>query len=207
MGQDCKYCGAYIAKSADKCPACGKRINYKADAEGRTAGGYAAYQTRTEQNDYARENVDSGNAGTYSYTYNYSSNYSSDQSSKKNYGAENDSRCYYKAAEATGESMTDDDAKANQLVSFLSYFGLLFLVPYLLRPNSRFARFHANQGLVLLLTSAAINILAGFVPVFGWLFEIAGALFVFVCFLKGIINVYRLEKKELPLIGGIRILK
>lgn len=203
MGQDCKYCGAYIAKSADRCPACGKRINYRADAEERTSGGYAAYQSRTEQNDHARDDIGSENAGTYSYTYNYSY----DQSGKKNYNAENDNRCHYKAAEPTVERVTDDDAKTNQLVSFLSYFGLLFLVPYLLRPNSRFARFHANQGLVLLLTSAAINILAGFVPIFGWLFEIAGALFVFVCFLKGIINVYRLEKKELPLIGGIRILK
>lgn len=206
MGQDCKYCGAYIAKSADKCPACGKRINYKAEPDN-VSENYTHYKSQSDPGEYVPRNADSvndsGNASAYSYTYNYSAG----QGAEKEYDAEGDSRCNYKTAEYTVNTGTDDDARANQLISFLSYFGLLFLIPYLLRPNSGFARFHANQGLVLLLSSAAINILAGFVPVFGWLFKMAGALFVFICFLKGIINVYRLEKKELPLIGGIRILK
>lgn len=42
-----------------------------------------------------------------------------------------------------------DDIKENKAISVLSYFGPLFIVPLIATPNSKFARFHANQGLVL----------------------------------------------------------
>jgi len=45
---------------------------------------------------------------------------------------------------------TSDDAsdiQANKILALLSYFWLLFLVPWFLAPNSRFARFHAKQGI------------------------------------------------------------
>ncbi len=41
------------------------------------------------------------------------------------------------------------DIKNNKLYAVLAYFGILVLVPIFAAPKSKFARFHANQGLLL----------------------------------------------------------
>ena len=40
----------------------------------------------------------------------------------------------------------------------MAYIGFLVLVPLIAVPKSKFARFHANQGLVLLIGEVAYNI-------------------------------------------------
>ncbi len=62
-------------------------------------------------------------------------------------------------------------------MSVLAYIGILFLIPLLACPNSRFARYHTNQGLVLFLLELAIGVVTGiftFIPVIG---PIIGGLF------------------------------
>lgn len=53
------------------------------------------------------------------------------------------------------------DINANKGMSVLAYIGILFLVPLLACPNSRFARFHTNQGLVLFLLGIASSVVVG----------------------------------------------
>ncbi len=184
MGQDCKYCGAYIAGRADKCPACGKRVSYK-----ETEGSYN-YQKAEEKK--AKED-----SGTYTYRNEY----------ENRYGSNGDKRTDYTRAEAKPAASMDDDVKANQNISYLCYFGLLFLIPYLMRPQSDFVKFHSNQGVVLLLASVVGGIIANFVPVFDGLVELIVDILIFVGFVKGLINVNHGVKAELPIIGGIKILK
>lgn len=43
------------------------------------------------------------------------------------------------------------DIEQNKVMALLSYLGILVLVPLLAAKELRFARFHANQGLVLLI--------------------------------------------------------
>ena len=192
MGQDCKYCGAYIASAADKCPACGKRINYKEEAKNSAYGAAAAEAYRSpEPEQESRGGNRSETAGSYSYSYRTDAQ---------------DPRTAYTAAsqsEKSGSTVERED----QLLSFLCYFGPLLLVPYLLRPKSDFVRFHCNQGIVLLLSTIIINVAAEIIPFFGWILSIFASLFFLACLLKGLINVYRMEKKELPLIGSFRIFK
>ena len=53
MGQDCKYCGAYISGRAEKCPACGKKISYKAENDG-----FAREEEKKDYTyNYSRESV------------------------------------------------------------------------------------------------------------------------------------------------------
>ena len=184
MGQDCKYCGAYIAGRADKCPACGKKISYK-----EPEGSYA-YQKAGEQKEKE-------SSGAYTYKNEYENRYSGDA----------DRRTSYTKAESKPAEPENEDVKQNKLIAYLCYFGPLFLIPYLTRPDSAFVKFHANQGLVLLIASIVGGILAGFVPAVDWLVEIAVDVLVFVGFVKGLINVNKGIKAELPIIGGIRILK
>ena len=46
-----------------------------------------------------------------------------------------------------------------KILSAIGYIGLLFLAPYLVKPKDKFAVFHANQGLLLLI--ATVVVLAG----------------------------------------------
>lgn len=98
------------------------------------------------------------------------------------------------------------DQESRPMIAILSYFGLLFLVPYILRNDSEFVRFHANQGLLLFLCSAASSVAAG-MPFLGWLCGAVGWVFTIVCFFQGINNVIKGRFRELPIIGKIRLLK
>jgi uncharacterized membrane protein len=51
--------------------------------------------------------------------------------------------------------------------------GTSVLIPYFLRKDSPFVRFHANQGLLLLIMEILIPIAAGFVLFFGWAVNLA----------------------------------
>lgn len=115
-------------------------------------------------------------------------------------------------------TQTDPVKKENEndlLMGILAYLSLLVLIPILAAPDSKFARFHANQGLILLIMEAAWSVVKGVLTeVFGLLGLplIGAALSVFdlafvVWMIVGIVNVCNGEEKELPLIGKYRLLK
>lgn len=112
------------------------------------------------------------------------------------------------------ERETHDDLVQKKVICALAYlFGILFFLPLIVYPKDDFAKFHANQSLVVLLVSviggAVLGVLT-MIPVVGILFTILSSLFgvvmLVVCIL-GILNVVREEKKELPVIGKITIIK
>jgi uncharacterized membrane protein len=78
---------------------------------------------------------------------------------------------------------TDPDVEANKTVAALSYISILFLVPLLAKRNSKFAQFHAKQGLVLFV----IEVIAMFfvwLPFIGWLLGLALLALAIVAILK-----------------------
>jgi len=117
------------------------------------------------------------------------------------------------------ENITVDpkDAQDNKVMAILAYFGILVLVPLLAAKESPFARFHANQGLLLIIALIAYSIVATilifvFVFVSPALALIATLLnLVYLVFLVlaiiGIINAAKGEAKELPIIGKYKIIK
>lgn len=110
-----------------------------------------------------------------------------------------------------------NDVAQNKVMGILAYLGFLCLVPIFAAKNSPYARFHANQGLVLFIAEIAYGIVYGilavvfaFIPVIGLIvIALLGlASIVFVVFLViGIMNACSGEPKKLPIIGGITILK
>ena len=50
-----------------------------------------------------------------------------------------------------------EDVEQNKVFGILSYIGILVLVPILAAKDSQYARFHANQGLVLFITDVIIG--------------------------------------------------
>lgn len=98
-----------------------------------------------------------------------------------------------------------EDIKKNKIYAVLAYLGVLVLIPVFFAKESKFARFHANQGLVLFL----IEIIA--IPVLGiifkgWILKIISAICL-VFAVMGIIYAVQGKAKELPLIGNIKLLK
>lgn len=106
--------------------------------------------------------------------------------------------------------MNPNDIQQNKVMAVLAYIGILFLVPLLAAPNSPYARFHTNQGLVLFLTDIAIGIVStifAFIPFVGWMISGLLGIAVFVFMILGIVNAASGVAKELPLIGKLRIIK
>ncbi len=105
------------------------------------------------------------------------------------------------------------DIDKNRGMAVLAYLSWLVLIPIFAAKESKFARFHANQGLVLAIAEIAafliLEILGG-IPVIGVLFSIVSGLVGLVAFVMtviGIINAANGKAKELPVIGKFRILK
>ncbi|TBL69940.1 DUF4870 domain-containing protein [Paenibacillus thalictri] len=98
------------------------------------------------------------------------------------------------------------DIDKNKGIAILSY--IIFFIPLLAARDSKYAMYHANQGLLLFLAAIVINIVGAIIPLLGWLIITPiGNLAVLVFAVLGIINAAKGELKPLPLIGGIQILK
>ncbi|MBQ2904826.1 MAG: zinc-ribbon domain-containing protein [Clostridia bacterium] len=105
----------------------------------------------------------------------------------------------------TSAEYTAEDIAANKVMAILSYLSLLFLVPLLAAKESPFARYHANQGILLFIVQV-VGVALTSIPYVGWL---AGALiniFTTVLMIIGILNAYNGKAKELPIIGKFRII-
>lgn len=97
------------------------------------------------------------------------------------------------------------DASANKVMSILAYLGILVLIPLFAAKESKFSRFHVNQGLILLLISVVLFVVGKIIPSLNaiiWILNIG----VFVLAIMGIINAAKGEAKELPLVGKFRII-
>ena len=109
-------------------------------------------------------------------------------------------------ADHTGE-YDAQDIEQNKLMGILAYLGILVLIPIFAAKESKFARFHANQGLILLICGVIVGVL-GCIPIIGtFIIGPIGGLIVFILMIIGIINVANGRAKELPVIGKYTILK
>ena len=113
-------------------------------------------------------------------------------------------------------SYDQEDITRNKIVCALSYMSGLFFLPFVVCPDYRNGRFHANQALVLLITSVAGNVMFRIaksilsVVHLGWIAGIASwfwGLLVFLLMIFGIVNVLNGRARELPLIGKIKLLR
>lgn len=102
------------------------------------------------------------------------------------------------------------DMEKNKAMAIVGYIiPILFFIPLITDgKNSKFAKFHANQQLVLLIAWVVVNIVGTMIPILGWFIILPlGTIFLLVVMIMGIINAAKGEMKKLPAIGGIEILK
>lgn len=98
------------------------------------------------------------------------------------------------------------DIEKNKVMAILAY--LIFFIPLLAARDSKYAMYHANQGLILFLVALGVNIVGQIIPFLGWFIILPlGNLIVFVFVVLGIINAAGGQRKPLPVIGQFEILK
>jgi len=91
------------------------------------------------------------------------------------------------------------EVKPNLKMAALAY--VLFFVPLLTSAkNDQFVRYHVKQGLALLATCAALQII-GYVSFMSWLFFWPMAVVVLILMVLGIYNAMKGRQKPLPVIG------
>lgn len=97
------------------------------------------------------------------------------------------------------------DIEKNKTMAGLSY--LIFFLPLIACPESRYAKFHANQGLLLLIVSIAGNIILSIIPIIGWILIPIFWIVVGIFGIIGLINGFGGKAKRLPLFGQFTIIK
>lgn len=94
------------------------------------------------------------------------------------------------------------DKKTTGIVAYITWIG--WLVAFF-AGDKEGAKFHLNQALVIWLG----YIISGVIAVIPYVGIVAYVLniFLFVCFIMGLVGACKNEEKEVPLIGQIKILK
>ena len=120
-------------------------------------------------------------------------------------------------ADTTAE-YDQNDISSNKAMAILAYLSWLVLIPLFAAKDSKFARFHTNQGLVLAIAEIAYVIVVAILnaififisfrlaAVMSTIFSIASLAFLVLAIL-GIVNAANGKAKELPIIGKIKLLK
>jgi uncharacterized membrane protein len=86
----------------------------------------------------------------------------------------------------------EQDIRENKIWALLSYFHVLFLIPLLAKRDSKFAQFHAKQGLLMFVLWFFV-----WIPILGWLLALA----LFIIWIMAVINVLQGRYWKAPVIG------
>ena len=111
------------------------------------------------------------------------------------------------------EAYDPADIEKNKNMGGLAY--ILFFLPLISCPDSKYARFHANQGLILAILGVAAELVVRLLaPLLTWrlafitsLIRTVVRLVILALGVIGLLNGFSGKAKELPFIGTFRILK
>lgn len=124
------------------------------------------------------------------------------------------------------------DPENDKSLAWLSYFGILLLIPMFVKKASKFCQFHVRQGVIIfaaelaytIATQIILNIVNAIFPkhieyifyvpyeapspvynVLNVIFSL-GSIFFLVISIIGIVNAAKGEQKEVPVLGKIKLL-
>jgi len=212
----CKNCSAENVDGASFCSSCGKALTEDTQTQAQ-----AKSQTQTQaktQNESQTETQAQAETETKTETHT--------GASEKFDFAEEIKNVNFETQDSTAE-YDPKDIEDNKIIALFSYIGILFLIPLLARPDSKYAKFHTNQGIVLFILSSVVSVLKTLIVTFILktilsplphglyitMLRLASTVFnilslgVGVLAIIGIINACSGKAKTLPLIGKFKLLK
>ncbi|NLL63805.1 MAG: zinc-ribbon domain-containing protein [Ruminococcaceae bacterium] len=201
----CKNCGTEVQGSAKFCTNCGVLVEAELEAEAKAEPKAeektkSEAKTETETKTEANVNTDSGT-----------------DEKKKTEDRFKEAEDKFKEVMDTPDTTADyseEDIANNKVMAILAYIGILVLVPIFGAKNSPFAQFHASQGVNLIIaefvSGLALRLIYYIVPsglclIVSLLQSLVG-IAVLALTIYGIYNAVSGKAKELPLIGGFKIL-
>ena len=190
----CANCGTQLPEGSAFCPGCGAATANN----GANANTNAQYQ----QNNQYQQNAQ----------------YQQNNQYQQNVQYQNPVQPNYQSAMSP-----DADVQINKSIAWLSYLGILFLIPMFVKKESPYCKFHVTQGanlfvfeLAYLITTEIIKAIIFAICVSNWsLFgvysvfsTIFGLLYIFfvVIAIIGIVNAATGKKNELPLISKVKLI-
>ncbi len=96
-----------------------------------------------------------------------------------------------------------EDIQQNKVIAALAY--LIFFLPLIAAKDSAFGKFHANQGLVLLISFFVVNIIY-IIPILGWIAAPLLSIALIVIGILGAVSAYNGKAEEMPIIGQFNLI-
>ena len=195
--RNCPKCGSYVPEGKICCPACGRlNIGLSKDMQSsrmaerhRTGSRFEAASREVKRDAPLLKQKNNPYAGGT-----YEQHKSHDPNRKEYY------RTKYSAKQ-------NEKELTKRIFCAAAYFGIFFFLPLAAMPNSKEAKFHANQGLVLFLFGTLLGALASTAEVvLGGVFSVLNILYPLLM-VYGAYNAFNGNMTELPVIGKIKILK
>lgn len=114
--------------------------------------------------------------------------------------------------EIMDDEYTKEDIENNKVLSLFSYISFLFIIPLIACSNSKYAKFHVNQGIMLCITNVVFEAILKALKVLelSFAYDIADAIVnigLTVFMVIGIVNAVTGKAKKLPVIGNFTIIK
>lgn len=103
------------------------------------------------------------------------------------------------------ETYEPADVEQNKGMAIVAY--ILFFIPLIAAKDSRYAMYHANQGLTLFLTALGVNVVLGIIPILGWILMPFANLAILLLAVLGIVAAAQGRIRPLPIIGKYTFLK
>lgn len=115
-----------------------------------------------------------------------------------------------------------NDLASNKWCYVLAYLWILFFLPLIVCPESRVGKFHANQGLIMLIFSVAVGIVSAIVGAFAAipvplvsalfstlasLISLAGGIVHLIVFFYELVNIINNQAVEIPILGKYKLIK
>ena len=205
----CKNCGAYIPDGHAKCLACGQDQTERAESAQTERASSAAKKAsgqrvnteelrrhleeqRRKQQENNRRWAEAEYAQRQKAKEQRERDYEAERGEGYTSGLHRDTRSGF-----SGTQRPRSGAGLNRLFAILSYFGVLFILPYLLCREDTFAMFHARQGMILFIASAVAQAVGAILGL-GW---VATLLSIYMI-IKGVTNSANGKMEPLPYIGG-----
>ncbi len=102
----------------------------------------------------------------------------------------------------TEQDTEDVVVKEGKVYAILAYFGILCLIPLLVKKDNKFALFHAKQGLVLFIAEVILTFI-WVIPFLGWFIGAIGWILIPIICIIAIIQVLMGNYWRIPVIADI----
>ena len=89
-------------------------------------------------------------------------------------------------------------------LDILSYFGIFFLIPQIVKSKDDFTQFHVKQGTLLFYLELLVAVFA-IIPWAGYVMSFVGWLICIILSVKGIVNIFKRKKSILPFFDKLQV--